>query len=203
MKKEMNKNMPIRLTLTRMILSLVIVLLLLFPFDMINFSFPKYLINDTVIIDIKLIICAFLFVIAAITDFLDGRIARKYNLVSDTGKVMDSIADKILIDAILVVLCGQGYVSPIIPVVIIIRDIFIDAVKMLASKNGEVVGSIISGKFKTFFLMVGITLKLIGNYPMGLWNVSLDDFFIITGTLLAIISAVEYYRIYKKFIDLK
>ena len=203
MKKEMSKNMPIRLTLTRMILSLVIVLLLLFPFDMINFSFPKYLINDTVIIDVKLIICAFLFIIAAITDFLDGRIARKYNLVSDTGKVMDSIADKILIDAILVVLCGQGYISPIIPVVIIIRDIFIDAVKMLASKNGEVVGSIISGKFKTFFLMVGITLKLLGNYPMGLWNVSLDDFFIITGTLLAVISAVEYYRIYKKFIDLK
>ena len=203
MKKEINKNMPIRLTLTRMILSIIIVLLLLFPFDMINFSFSKYLINDTVIIDVKLIICAVLFVIAAVTDFLDGRIARKYNLVSDTGKVMDSIADKILIDAILVVLCGQGYISPIIPVVIIIRDIFIDAVKMLASKNGEVVGSIVSGKFKTFFLMVGITLKLIGNYPLGLWNVSLDDFFIITGTLLAIISAVEYYRIYKKFIDLK
>ena len=203
MKKEINKNMPIRLTLTRMILSIIIVLLLLFPFDMINFSFSKYLINDTVIIDVKLIICAVLFVIAAVTDFLDGRIARKHNLVSDTGKVMDSIADKILIDAILVVLCGQGYISPIIPVVIIIRDIFIDAVKMLASKNGEVVGSIVSGKFKTFFLMVGITLKLIGNYPLGLWNVSLDDFFIITGTLLAIISAVEYYRIYKKFIDLK
>ncbi|MBQ3474831.1 MAG: CDP-diacylglycerol--glycerol-3-phosphate 3-phosphatidyltransferase [Bacilli bacterium] len=203
MKKEINKNMPIRLTLTRMILSLIIVILLLFPFDMINFSFSKYLINDTVIIDVKLIICAVLFVIAAVTDFLDGRLARKYNLVSDTGKVMDSIADKILIDAILVVLCGQGYISPIIPVVIIIRDIFIDAVKMLASKNGEVVGSIVSGKFKTFFLMVGITLKLIGNYPLGLWNVSLDDFFIITGTLLAILSAVEYYRIYKKFIDLK
>lgn len=203
MKKEVNKNLPVRLTMTRMIISLVLVAFLLFPFDMVNFSFPKYLVNDTVIIDVKLIICAVLFVIAAITDYFDGHIARKYNLVSDTGKVMDSIADKILIDAILVVLCGQGYVSPIIPVVIIIRDIFIDAVKMLASHNGEVVGSIVSGKFKTFFLMVGITLKLIGNFPMGLWNVALDDFFIITGTLLAVLSAIEYYRIYKKFIKLK
>lgn len=202
-KKEINKNLPTRLTICRMILAFVIVTFILFPFDMINLSFPKYLIDDTVIIDVKLVICAVLFVIASITDYLDGHLARKYNLISDVGKVMDSIADKVLIDGILIVLCGQGYISPIIPIVIVVRDIVIDAIKMLASQNGEIVGSIISGKFKTAFLMIGICLKLIGNFPMGLWNVSLDDFFIITGTVLAVISGVEYFRIYKKFLIIK
>ena len=203
MKKEVNKNLPTRLTICRMILAFVIIIFILFPFDMINFSFPKYLIDDSVIIDVKLVICAVLFVIASITDFLDGHIARKYNLISDVGKVMDSIADKVLIDGLLIVLCGQGYISPIIPIVIIVRDILIDAIKMLASKNGEVVASIVSGKFKTTFLMIGIGLKLIGNFPMGLWNVALDDFFIITGTFLAVLSGIEYYRIYKKFLTVK
>ena len=203
MKKEVNKNLPTRLTMCRMIIAFVLVVFILFPFDMINVTFSKYLINDTVIIDVKLIICAVLFVIASITDFLDGHIARKYNLISDVGKVMDSIADKVLIDGLLIVLCGQGYISPVIPIVIIVRDILIDAIKMLASQNGEIVGSIISGKFKTTFLMIGIGLKLIGNFPMGLWNVALDDFFIITGTVLAVISGVEYFRIYKKFLTIK
>ena len=81
-KKEINKNLPTRLTICRMILAFVIVTFILFPFDMINLSFPKYLIDDIVIIDVKLVICAVLFVIASITDYLDGHLARKYNLIS-------------------------------------------------------------------------------------------------------------------------
>ena len=70
---------------------------------------------------------------------------------------------------------------------------------MLAGSNGEVVGAIKTGKFKTAFLMIGITLKLIGNFPMGLINISLDDFFLITATVLSVISGIEYYNMYKKY----
>ena len=199
MKKEVNKNLPNNLTKFRIVLSIIIIGIMIFPFNMVNFSFPKYLINGNIVLDIKLVICAVLFAIASITDFLDGHIARKYNLVTDYGKVMDAIADKILVNGLLIILCGQGYITPIIPVIIILRDTITNTFKMIAGNNGQVVGAIKSGKFKTAFLMIGITLKLISNLPMGLVNIALDDFCLVTATVLAVISGIEYYNLYKKF----
>ena len=197
--KTVNKNLPNNLTKLRIVLSIIIIILMLFPFDMVNINFPKYLINGNVILDLKLIIVAFLFIVASITDYLDGRIARKYNLVSNYGKVMDAIADKILVNGLLIILCGQGYIHPVIPVIIILRDTITNTFKMLAGNNGEVVGAIKTGKFKTAFLMIGITLKLLGNFPMELINISLDDFCLITATVLSVISGIEYYNLYKKY----
>ena len=199
MKKEFNKNIPNYLTISRIIISVIVIIFLLFPFDMVNISFPKYLVGGTIIIDIKLVIAAILFVIASITDFFDGYLARKHNVVSDFGKVTDAIADKILVNGILIILCGQGYITPVIPVIIILRDTITNTFKMIAGNNGDVVGAIKTGKFKTAFLMIGITLKLIGNFPMWLFNIALDDFCLITATILAIISGVEYYNLYKKY----
>lgn len=200
MKKEFNKNIPNYLTISRIIISLLVIIFLLFPFDMINVSFPKYLINGTIIIDLKMVIAAVLFVIASITDFFDGYLARKYNCVTDFGKVTDAIADKILVNSLLIILSGQGYISPVIPVVIILRDTVVNTLKMVAGEHGNVVAAIKTGKFKTAFLMIGVTLKLIGNYPAGLFNIALDDFFLITATVLSLVSAVEYINLYKKYI---
>jgi len=199
MKKQVNKELPNNLTRLRIILSIIIIILMLFPFNMINIDIPKYLINENMIIDLKLVICAVLFVIASITDFFDGKIARKYNLVSNYGKVMDAIADKILVNGILIILTGQGYITPVIPVIIILRDTITNTFKMIAGEHGNVVGAIKTGKFKTAFLMVGITLKLIGNFPLEMFNISLDDFCLVTATILSIISGVEYYNLYKKY----
>lgn len=199
MKKEFNKNIPNYLTISRIIVSIIVIIFLLFPFDMINVSFPKYLINGTVIIDLKLVIAAVLFVLASITDFFDGYLARKHNCVTDLGKVTDAIADKMLVNGLLIILSGQGYISPAIPVIIILRDTAVNTIKMIAGNNGDVVAAIKTGKFKTAFLMIGITLKLIGNFPAGLWNIALDDFFLITATLLSLVSGFEYFIIYKKY----
>lgn len=201
MKKEVNKNLPNYLTTLRIILAFIIITVLLLPFEMMNISFSKYLIDGSVIIDIKLIICAVLFIIASITDYYDGKIAREHNLVSNYGKVMDAIADKILVNGVLIALCGKGYISPVIPVIIVIRDIIVNSIKMISGDNGEVVGAIVTGKFKTAFLMIGIFLKLIGNYPMGMFNIALDDFFLITATVLALISGFEYFKMYKKYFN--
>ena len=195
MKKEFNKNIPNRLTMARIIISLFVIVFLLFPFDMVNISFKKFLINGSVVIDVKLLIAAILFVIASVTDFLDGYLARKYDAVTDFGKVMDAIADKILVNGILIILSGQGFISPVIPVIIILRDTVVNTIKMVAGNNGSVVAAIKTGKFKTAFLMIGITLKLLGNFPLGLVNISLDDFFLITATVLSLISGVEYFNI--------
>jgi CDP-diacylglycerol--glycerol-3-phosphate 3-phosphatidyltransferase len=201
--KNVNKNLPNNLTKLRIFLAVIVIGMMLFPFDMVNINFPKYLINGNAVLDVKLLIVAVLFVIASITDFFDGRIARKYNLVTDYGKVMDAIADKLLVNGLLIVLCGQGYIHPLIPTIIILRDTITNAFKMLAGENGQAVAAIKTGKFKTAFLMIGLTLKLIGNFPMELINISLDDFCLITATVLAVISGLEYYDLTKKYFKTK
>lgn len=195
-----DKNFPNKLTMMRIILSVVVLFILLFPWEMVNVSFKRYLINGTVILDIKYVIAGVLFVIASVTDFLDGYLARKYNLVSDFGKVMDAIADKILVNGLLIVLCANGSIHPVIPVVIILRDTIVNTIKMVAGNNGDVVGAIKTGKFKTACLMIGLTLKLFGNFPMGLINIALDDFFLITATVLSVVSGVQYYMMYRKYL---
>ena len=145
-------------------------------------------------------LCAFILILSGLSDFLDGYIARKYNLVTNTGKVLDAIADKILVNSILIILCGQGYITPVIPVILVLRDTVVNTIKMIAGNSGDVVAAIKTGKFKTAFLMIGLSLKLFGNFPMGLYNIALDDFFLITATVLSVVSGIEYYNIYKKYI---
>ena len=89
-------NLPNKLTMVRIGFAFVIIALLLFPFDAMGITLPKLFVDETIVIDIKYIISGVLFVLASLTDFLDGYIARKYHLVTDFGKMIDAIADKIL-----------------------------------------------------------------------------------------------------------
>ena len=198
--RKPSPKLPNRLTVFRLILSVVVIILFLFPYDMIGYSFPKYLINGVAILDVKLVICAVLFVVASITDFFDGKIARKYNYVTNFGKLMDPIADKMLVNSLLIILAGEGYIATVIPVIVISRDIVVDGVRMLLTEQGEVLPAGKLGKFKTAFLMMGITLKLVGNLPFSLWNLPVADFLIITATVLALISGIGYYMGAKKII---
>lgn len=195
-----DKNLPNKLTKLRILLAIIILILMLFPWSMVNIDFKRFLINGTLILDSKMVIVGVLFIIASLTDFLDGHLARKYNLVSDYGKVMDAIADKILVNGLLIVLSADGYLHPIIPVVIILRDTIVNTLKMIAGEKDKAVGAIKTGKFKTAFLMIGLTLKLFGNLPFGLINIEVDDFFIITATVLSVISGIEYYNMFKKYL---
>lgn len=200
MSKKPSPKLPNTLTVFRLILAALVIVIFLFPYDMIGYNFPKYLINGIAVLDVKLAICAVLFIVASITDFLDGHIARKYNYVSNFGKLMDPIADKILTNSLLVILAGEGFIPTIIPVVIICRDIVVDGVRMLLTEKGEVLPAGKLGKFKTAFLMIGITLKLVGNLPFSLRNLPVADFLIIAATVLSVISGIQYFNGAKKFI---
>jgi CDP-diacylglycerol--glycerol-3-phosphate 3-phosphatidyltransferase len=157
-------NLANKLTMARIFLTVVLIGLLLFPFYMVNIEFPKVLIG-TITVDIKYFIAAGIFAVASITDFLDGHIARKYNMVTDFGKMVDAIADKMLVNSTLIILTAQGFVSPIITVIIIFRDTVVDTIKMIAGSKGKVIAAIKSGKIKTTFLMVGVVLTLCYNMP--------------------------------------
>ena len=111
-------NTPNKLTIARIITSLLIIFLLLFPFDSIGIHFPVFYIK-TVYVNLKFIIAGILFILASLTDFLDGYIARKYGLITNTGKMLDAIADKVLVNSVLIILASLRYISPIIPVIIV------------------------------------------------------------------------------------
>lgn len=186
-------NLPNKLTLLRIILSVLIIAFLLFPFQTAGINIPQLFINESIVVDVKYIISGILFIIAAITDFLDGYIARKYNLVTDFGKLMDAIADKMLVNSVLIILSASGFIHPIIPIVIILRDTVVNTIKMIAASKGKVVAAIKSGKIKTICLMVGISLTLFYNLPFELFNLRIADFLLFIATVLSIISAIQYY----------
>ena len=193
-------NLPNKITMSRIFLSIFIIVLLLFPIDAMGIVMPKIFVNETIVVDIKYIIAGVLFIVASLTDFLDGYIARKYNLITDFGKMIDAIADKILVNPILIILAASGFISPIIPVIIIARDSVVNSIKMIAGSKGQVVAAIKMGKLKTASLMVGITLTLFYNLPFELYNLKISDALLIIACVLSIISAAQYYSMNKKII---
>ena len=192
-------NTPTKLTVSSLILSLVIIFILLFPWSMINVTIPQVLVSG-VTVDIRYPIAGVLFIIASLTDFLDGYLARKNNQITNTGKMLDAIADKVLVDSVLIILACQGFVNAIVPVVIVLRDIVVDAIKMEAASKGKVVAAIKSGKIKTASLMVGTVLMLFYNLPFELVNVHVDIFLLYFATIMSIFSMYEYYTLNKNII---
>ncbi len=195
-------NTPTKLTVLRIILTLVIIFLLVFPFSALNVNFPVYNIDGVNNgIDLRFIIAGVIFIVASLTDFLDGYLARKNNQVTNLGKMLDAIADKILVNSSLIILACAGSVNVIIPVVIILRDICVDAIKMQAASHGTVVAAIYSGKLKTASLMFGIVFAYFYNLPFSLFT-SLDiaSFLLYFACIMSIISGVQYWNANKKFI---
>lgn len=193
-------NVPNRITLCRIILSSLLLVLIIFPMEKIGIDFPEFKIAN-VIINSKYLICGVIFMIASLTDFLDGYLARKYNLVTDLGKVMDAIADKVLVNGVLIVLAVEGYISVVVPVVIVSRDIFVDSIKMVAGQKSGAVGASKAGKFKTAFMLVGITLLFFQDIPFSLLGVNfVSRTIIMIATVLSVISGIQYYVKNKKYL---
>ncbi len=190
-------NLPNKLTILRIIMSIAIIVLLLFPFQMAGIEFPQLFIDEKLVVDSKYLIAGTLFILASLTDFLDGYLARKNNEVTDFGKLLDAIADKVLVNSVLIILASQGFIHPIIPVVIIVRDSIVNSIKMIAASRGKVVAAIKSGKVKTATLMVGISLTLFYNLPFELFNLRVADFLLFVAAILSIISGIQYYLLNK------
>lgn len=192
-------NLPNRITVMRLILTVVIILLLCIPFTFFGFNFPKYDVNG-IVVELNVLIAGVIFIIASLTDFLDGHLARKYNMVTDTGKMLDAIADKVLVNPILILLACNGFIPVIIPVVYVTRDIVVDAIKMQAASKGKVVAAIKSGKFKTATMMVGLTLAFFYNMPFEFINIRVDLFLLYFACIMAVVSAVQYYKLNKNLL---
>lgn len=196
-------NKANKITITRIIMSMIIILLLLFPFDEVGLEFPTYLVGGKVLVDLKYIIVGILFIIASLTDFLDGYVARKYNLVTDFGKMIDAISDKLLTNSVLIILACNGKISTIVAVVIVMRDIVVDSIKMVIGNQGAAVAAIGLAKVKTATLMVGIILTLFSNLPFELISLRISDFLLAIAAVLSIISTAKYYIMAKPYLQNK
>lgn len=192
-------NTPNKLTVARIILSLILIGLLLFPFDKININFSMFYVGD-VLVNVKYVIAGIIFIVASLTDFLDGYIARKYGLITNTGKMLDAIADKVLVNSTLIIFAALGFINPIIPVIIVLRDIVVNAIKMEAAARGRVIAAIGSGKLKTASLMIGTVLVFFNNLPFELINLRVDDFLLYFAAIMSIVSMIEYFNLNKDII---
>ena len=193
-------NLPNKITIARIVLAIIMIILLLIPWYDLGIKFHEYYINGSVI-NLKYIIAGVLFLIGSITDFVDGYLARSRNMVTDFGKVADAIADKILVNGLLIILAYDRMISVLIPVVIITRDIIVDSLKMISGEKGKVVAASKLGKLKTICMMVGLTLVLFGNFPFVYLNFPVAMIFVLAATILSVISGCEYYFNIKNFIS--
>lgn len=195
-------NLPNKITFSRIILTIIIIGTLLFPFDAVGISLPSLFINESIVVEIKYFMIGILFIIAAISDIIDGKIARKYDMETGIGKVMDDIADKLLIDLVLIVLSTCGFISSTISIVVIATDIINYSLK-LGSNSDAIKCSNAIKKAKNFFLNIGIVLTLFYNLPFELINFKVSDVMLMIGAVLCIVITLQYYETGKKYIKMQ
>ena len=129
-----------------------------------------------------------IFIAASLTDLLDGKIARKYNLVTDFGNLMDPLADKLLVSAALICLCEMGRLAAWIVIIIISREFIISGLRQIAADNGIVIAASYWGKYKTTFQMIMICLLIVNIDVLSLISA------IVTwiAVILTIVSLIDY-----------
>ena len=200
--KKNGMNLPNKITCIRLIIAILVLLIMCMPWSLFNIHFPIYTIFSVENVNLKYIICGVLFMIGSLSDFLDGYIARKYSLVTDFGKVMDAIADKILVNGVLIILAYDKMIPLSIPVIIITRDIFVDSIKMVCGSKGKVVAASWPGKIKTIFMMIGVTLTFFYNLPFCLIGngIRVAEICVYIATIMSLISGCQYYLVNKDFL---
>ena len=129
-----------------------------------------------------------IFVIASLTDLLDGKIARKYNLITNFGKFMDPLADKLLVCSAMICLVELSRIPAWVVIVIIAREFIISGFRLVASDNGVVIAASYWGKFKTVFQMVMICLMIADLEPLAL----VTQIVMWVALVLTVVSLVDY-----------
>lgn len=191
-------NLPTKLTIVRIVFSVILIGVLVFPFDMVGIEIP--VVRAMIDLDLRYIIAGGIFIVASFTDFFDGYLARKYDMVTNRGKILDAIADKILVNPILIIFTAEGLIHPLIPVIVVTRDIVVDTIRMEAASKGKVVAAIHSGKVKTASMMFGLTLLFFSNMPFEYIGIRVDLFFIYFATIMSLVSMVQYYSMNKNIL---
>lgn len=161
-------------------------------------AIPLYLLVLYINKDWSNVAATIIFILAGVSDFLDGYIARKYNMITDLGKILDPIADKILVAAALIALIDLDRLYWWIAVIMLARDFTMEALRNLAASKGIIIAAGIWGKLKTTFQMVAIGMISFKNVWLGINWYILGQVLMYIALVLSIYSAFVYFRDYFK-----
>ena len=192
-------NLPNKLTVLRIIMVPLVALVWLFPYDQFGINIGYFMIFGVSLPYINLIVLC-IFALASFTDFLDGQIARKNNMVTTFGKFADPIADKLLVNMMLIILSFK-HMIPVVPVVLmILRDIVVDGCRMIAAEKGVIVSAGILGKLKTAFQMFTIIFVLLNNLPFEIWYIPVTDVLLWFTAFVSVAGGYSYFMQVRKYI---
>ena len=150
------------------------------------------------------LISAAIFLLISLTDWVDGYIARKYNQITDFGKFLDPLADKILVTSAMAVLVGLGRLSSLVFIIVLFREFLVTSLRLVANTGGKVIAASIWGKMKTVFQITAIMSILLEKYLiMMIYPLPYASFFVWIMTILTIYSGLEYIWQYREYIKFK
>ncbi len=156
------------------------------------FLIPIFVIVMMINIPSKFLIACIIFIAASVTDAMDGHIARKYNLITDFGKFMDPLADKLLVISALTTMIEYGLVESWMVIIIVARELTVSILRAIASADGKVIAASSGGKLKTISQMIAIVLLLLGEHTSSMLLINIGKISILIATLLTLYSGWEY-----------
>lgn len=182
-------NLPNRITLSRifMIPIMMVFLLVDLPF------LPEPLVWGGVELSWGQLIACIIFIIASCTDGIDGYIARSRNLVTNLGKLMDPLADKLLVSAAFISLVQMDKLAAWMAIVIISREFAVTGLRQIALLDGSVMAAGAGGKIKTVLQIVAITLLLLNNLPFEMWGIPAAEIFAWAAVIITAYTGVDYF----------
>ncbi|QDX94912.1 CDP-diacylglycerol--glycerol-3-phosphate 3-phosphatidyltransferase [Brevibacillus laterosporus] len=180
-------NLANRITLARIFLVPVVMFFLL-----VEYKFGTFTIG-TLTMTYNELIAALVFILAASTDGLDGYIARKRKIVTNLGKFLDPLADKLLVSASLISLVEMQRIEAWVVIVIISREFAVTGLRMIAAAEGKVIAASAWGKIKTWVQIIAITVLMMNNFPFGFVGVPFDKIAIWAMVLITLWSGYDYF----------
>lgn len=187
-------NLPNKLTLLRIVLVPVVVLVYLCIGE-------KILVLDAKSgLAIRDVIAFVIFAVASITDLLDGQIARRQNMVTSFGKFADPIADKLLVNTLLILMVYTHQANIICVLLMIARDLIVDGLRMTAAQHGKVVSAGMPGKVKTVLQMFALIFLLLRNWPFALIGIPIGTILLVLATIASLFSGYIYFMKLKRYV---
>jgi len=180
-------NLPNKITISRICLIPIFIILLSVPTDL-----GAWNIGNTSL-PIMHVIAGIIFLIASLTDWLDGYYARKYNLVTNMGKFLDPLADKLLVSAAFILTVELGLAPAWIIILIISREFAVTGFRLVASGEGIVLAASNMGKLKTVFQITAVALLLFHNFPFSYVGLPIDMIVLYIALILTVWSGVDYF----------
>ena len=192
-------NLPNKLTTIRLLSVPLFIIVYLIPYQSLGIEIPVFDVLSTSL-SLLDIILFLIFALSALTDYLDGYIARKQHLITTFGKFIDPIADKLIVNTTLLLLASTHDIHIIIPIIMISRDIIVDAIRLVASQKNVVLAASYLGKAKTMTQMIAICLLLLNNIVFAGLHIPMDQIMIWLAPLISFVSGVDYFMKNRQYI---